>query len=565
MNKLIIIALFSFSFAFSSNAHIIVRSSKELQEVLAQDEEVGIVQLDGEWFHIDGTIVNIGGKIVPYGNRKPILVGFHQTVISKTDTRGDYWTTQIKGYGAADYFFIDEKFEAIKRARKVDGKEYMRIKASDLIRIDKSSRGVKIKVPPEYSSLLNKSEATLKNAILKVGYWFVQMNIYNLRTDSNYLYGQIDNDYNYSLLDKRPNATAVISFFNFPFKDGGIFLDEKDVLHVPTEYTTARVCCSNNILTLSGNRQLTIEGVTFVGSKRPIVIEGANKHIYNCSFRNCGSGIYCNYGVTNQESSCSVTNCVFENLYNNNVITFVGCDNVVIANNTIHNIGIVNKAGCAIQVGGDNFKVEHNTISCYSYIAIYAGISRDYAAAKMTGIINDNLIDNVENWGQADKQLTDGGGIYVIAHTDGVVVENNIVRNIGYSGCELWGIYLDDGAYNCTVRRNLVYNLWPGQYAVTARYVKECEHSCMNNLFEGNIFIGPCLIAGNRRGIGGKTVIRNNYIAGDLITQGDKYVSLGDNKFVSVSINPNGTISFDENKKVRTKGLSSRIKKLIVK
>lgn len=565
MNKLFFVALFSFSFAFSSNAQVIVRTSKELQEVLAKEEEVGIVQLDGDWFHIDGAKVNIGGKIVPYGNRKPVLVGFQQTVINKTETKGDYWTTQIKGYGAADYIFLDENFEAIERARTVDGKEYMRIKASNLIRIDKATRRVKIKVPPEYSSLLNKSEETLKNAILKVGYWFVQMNIYNLSADGSYLYGQIDNDYNYSLLDKRPNTTLVISFFNFPLKDGGIFLDEKDVLHVPVDYSTARMCCSNTILTLSSNRELTIEGVTFVGSKKPIEIEGANKHIYNCIFKNCGSGIYCNYGVTNHESGCSVIDCRFENLYNNNAITFVGCDDVVVAYNTIHNIGLVNKAGCAIQVGGNNFKIEHNTIRCFSYIAIYAGISREYAAAQMTGTINDNLIDNVENWGLADKQLTDGGGIYVIAHTDGVVVENNIVRNIGYEGCELWGIYLDDGAYNCSVSRNLVYNLWPGQYAISARYVNECERSCMNNIFEENIIIGPCLIAGNRRGFGETTIIRDNYISGDLITQGDKYVSLENNKFVSATIRLDGTIVFGEDEIVKTRGFTRRIKELIAR
>ena len=178
-------------------------------------------------------------------------------------------------------------------------------------------------------------------------------------------------------------------------------------------------------------------------------------------------------------------------------------------------------------------------------------------------MICDNVVDNVANYGNAECQLTDGGGIYVITHTDGVVIENNIVRNIGYEGCELWGIYLDDGAYNCTVRRNLVYNMWPGQYAMTARYVDECERSCMNNVVEGNIFIGPCKIAGNRKGYGSKTIIRNNYMSGELNTQGDEYVSLEGNKIVSAIVREDGRIVFGKGNRIKKRGFTRRIKKLI--
>lgn len=565
--KIIFLLTLSFHISYSVCAHTIVHTSKELQNVMAKEQEVGIVFLDGDWFQIDGAKVNMGGKIMPYGKRKPVLTGSLQTVNIRKETKvqGGYWTASIAGNGAADFFFLNETFDAIERVKMMNGKEFMYIKASDLQRMDKATRSVKIKILPKYAELLNKNESYFKNATLKVGYWFVQMNIYNLKSDDSYLYGQIDNEYNYNLLDIRPNASVLVSFFNFPFEDGGIYIDENDELHVPVKYSTARIGCSDNILTLYGERKLTIEGITFAGSMNPIEIKGANKHIYNCYFKNCGRGVYCDYGVTNKFGNCSVSHCHFENLYNNDAITFVGCDDVVISNNTIHNTGIVNKGGSVIRVGGDNFKVEHNNISCYSYIAINANISRNYAAARMAGSINNNLVDNAENWGQADKQLTDGGGIYVLTHTDGVIIENNIVRNIGYDGCELWGIYLDDGAYNCTVRRNLVYNLWPGQYAMTARYVDECERSCMNNCFENNIFIGPCKIAGNRKGFGNKTIIRNNYIGGDLNTQGDEYVYLDSNKYVSATIKNNGKIFIGRGVKIKKSGYTHNIKKLISK
>lgn len=565
MTRIFFTLILTFNISYSVWAQTIVRTSEELQEVLAQDKEIGVVLLDGDWFHIDGAKVSMGGKIKPYRNRKPVLVGFQQTVTKRKNTKvkDGYWTVQVKGYGVANYIFLNETFDAIKRSKEVDGKEFMLIKASDLQRIDKTTRSVKIKVPAGYESLLNKDAETLKNAMLKVGYWFVQMNIYNLKSDSSYLYGQIDNAYNYNLLDKRPNSTIQINFFNFPISDGGIFLDGKDVLHVPADYSTVRMCCSGNILTLNGNRSLTIEGIAFAGSAKPVVIQGSNKHMKNCLFKNCGSGVYCDYGVTNKEGKCSVINCFFENMYNNDVITLVGCDDIVVSNNKIHNTGIVNRGGSVIRVGGNNFKVEKNEIRCYSYIGINAGLTRIYSAAKVTGIIKDNLIDNIENWGKADKQLTDGGGIYVITHTDGVVVEDNIVRNIGYDGCELWGIYLDDGAYNCIVRRNLVYNMWPGQYVMTARYVDECERSNMNNVFENNIFIGPCTIAGNRKGYGKKTAIRNNYISGELKTQGEEYVSLEGNRFVMAFVRGDGKIVFGKGDRVKKSGFSKNIKKLI--
>ena len=221
------------------------------------------------------------------------------------------------------------------------------------------------------------------------------------------------------------------------------------------------------------------------------------------------------------------------------------------------------KGGSVISVGGLNFSVSSNNISDFSYNAISAGITRDYKSGTMSGIISENVVDNAANWGKAENQLTDGGGIYVLTHTDGVVIENNIVRNIGYEGCELWGIYLDDGAYNCTVRRNLVYSLWPGQYAMTSRYVDECEHSCMNNIFEGNIFIGPCKMAGNRNGFGNKTIIRNNYIAGEMNTQGDEYVSLEGNKFISATIGKDGRIVSGKGERIKKRGYTCGIKKLI--
>ena len=149
------------------------------------------------------------------------------------------------------------------------------------------------------------------------------------------------------------------------------------------------------------------------------------------------------------------------------------------------------------------------------------------------------------------------------SHLDGVVIENNIIRNLGYEGCDMWGIYLDDGAYNCTVRRNLVYNMWPGEYALTSRYVESCERSNINNFFEDNIFIGACKIAGNRKGLGRKAIIRHNYICGQLDTQGNEYVQQFGNKFVKARVKADGKIQIDRKPGVKKRNYTDDISKLI--
>ena len=85
----------------------------------------------------------------------------------------------------------------------------------------------------------------------------------------------------------------------------------------------------------------------------------------------------------------------------------------------------------------------------------------------------------------------------------------------------------------------------------------------MNNVIEENIFIGPCKIAGNRKGFGRKTIIRNNYISGKLNTQGDEYVSLEGNSFVSAKVRKDGKIYFGSRDRIKMSLFSNSIKQLI--
>ena len=558
--NLITSILFFCFYGSCAYAQTIVRTSSELEYYLKQDKEIGTILLDGDVFQLGSFEILAGGCIKPYKNRKPILLRPYQ-IIKRNNHRiiNGYWSEQVKGYGAHNYIFLDGNRNPINYSSNVDGKDCMVISAKDLICYDNVSRLFKIKIPKGYDSLKEKSFNELRNCIIDALYWYRDISLSNLHSDSNYLYGTIDSDYNYNMLKVRPSAKIMIRFRNFPFQDGGVFLDSNDILHIPEEYNEVHMCHSDVVLNLKGSRYLRIENVTIDGSYQGVRIDGTNKHIENCTIRNCGDGIA---GKSGNSGLCSVINCTFYNLIYNSAIILSG-QNVIIEGNKISNTGLLNKGGAAIAVTGKDFLIKNNKISSFTYNAIAIGGSLEYGSVNISGRIVGNIIDNRDFYGVKWSQLDDGGGIYVWAHTDGVVIEDNIVCNLGYEGCDMWGVYLDRGADNCTIRRNLVFNMWPGEYAVTARYVDENELSCMNNIFEKNIIIGPCQIAGNRKGYGNKTIIRSNYISGELDTQGDAYVSLKNNVFVLATITENGKIKFSKENRVKKRYFSRKIRKYI--
>ena len=556
----VVLTLLFFCFCdICTYSQTIIRNSQELESYLKQDKEIGTLYLDGDIFQIGSFETLAGGCIKPYRNRRPVLLRPYQTV-KRTGNKitNGYWTAKVKGYGAHAYIFLDDGRNPIKYSSHVDGKDCMYILAKDINCYDRDSLLFKIKIPEGYDSLKKKNNGQLKNCMIEASYWYRDISITYLHSDSIYLYGTIDSQYNYDLLKVRPYATIMMRFLNFPFQDGGIFLDGDDVLHIPEKYKEVHMCYSDVVLNLKGQRNFRIENVTIDGSYQGVRIDGINKHIVNCTIKNCGDGVV---GKSNR-GFCSVINCNFSNLICNSAITLSG-QNVHIEGNRITNTGIVNKGGAVIAANGKDFLIKNNNISSFTYNAIAIGGARDSGVVDVSGRIVGNIIDNSELYGVKWSQLDDGGGIYVWVHTDGVVIEDNIIRNLGYEGCDMWGIYLDDGAYNCTVRRNLVYNMWPGEYALTSRYVESCERSNINNIFEDNIFIGACKIAGNRKGLGRKAIIRHNYICGELETQGNEYIEQFGNKFVKARVKADGKIQIDRKSGVKKRNYTDDISKLI--
>ena len=55
-------------------------------------------------------------------------------------------------------------------------------------------------------------------------------------------------------------------------------------------------------------------------------------------------------------------------------------------------------------------------------------------------------------------ELADMGGIYVLGHSPGTVLEDNVIAHVQSYHLFGWGVYLDEGASGVLVRRNLVHH-----------------------------------------------------------------------------------------------------------
>ena len=312
------------------NAQHIVKTSRELGFLLSKDEDLGVVLLDGDLFHIAGIDVRAGGYIRPYPGRKPVLIGFHQKVergAHKVDADG-YWTVPIESYGYSQIVFLDEKLDPIPYSCHINGKKDFEIIEEQIKIINKEERLVSIPIPEGFEYLKNRDKTFFKNFSIKMSYWFLGMTLRQIYSDNECLFGSIDNIYNFNLLSVRPYAKVRLELFNLPKAGDGIFLDGNDVLNVPSKYNVVRVCTTPPIINLVGDRRITIEKIIFTGANNEaIAVQGSNKHFKHCVIRNCGSGIVASNG---EYSNCSVEKCLIENLFNNTAINLNNIDNAIV-------------------------------------------------------------------------------------------------------------------------------------------------------------------------------------------------------------------------------------------
>ena len=546
-----------------------VFSTEQLTSVLTEDKDKGVILLDGEIFEIEDLEVKAGGVIKPAFGRRPKIVGksFVANRNDGKDAETGYWKMKIPNFKCGDFYVFDKELNALPisgfHIMEDDGTPLI---DSTIVVVDKEQMIIKIPLPSKYGFMKNKRKEELKNCIVKFGCWFRGVDLKNVYTDSRYLYGQSSNTYEFGLIHKYNYLPVTVEVFNYPGTELSlekiVFIDGDNYLHVPKEITYARVSSADNLLRLKGNRELKIKDISFLGADRVVLMNGSsNKHFENCTFSFCGKGIECYNGENNVYCGSSVVNCAFENLYTAMAISFKGCDNVIIKNNRIDNVGIYTKGWYgAIEASGNSFLVDNNIVTDFCYCGISIGNSEHFGKEKVVGVVRNNIIDNIANYGHPETQAIDGGGIYVYANIDHLEISNNIVRNIGFDDSWLRGIFLDGGAPNCSITNNFVYNIYPGEYAVFAPHYNKGEHCTRNNTFEENIVLGKWYIGSNPNN--GNVRLKGNFTTTAPDFQQKNMVMEEYNQVIKAEVQSDGKIIIDHRTKVNKRNYGRAIRKL---
>ena len=211
-----------------------------------------------------------------------------------------------------------------------------------------------------------------------------------------------------------------------------------------------------------------------------------NFTVKNCEFRDLAS---CAVFIGTAVTDAAVDSCVFENIGAQAVFIRgenVDADspdvtkNITVNNNIISGYGRVfyNAVGILV-IHANSVNVTHNEIHDGYYTAISVGWSWGYSySVTYNNKICDNLIYNIgQGW------LSDMGGIYTLGVQTGTVLSGNVIHNVaadpdegGYGG---WGIYLDEGASEILVEKNLVFACGSDCYHL--HYGK--DNTVRNNIF----------------------------------------------------------------------------------
>ncbi len=205
----------------------------------------------------------------------------------------------------------------------------------------------------------------------------------------------------------------------------------------------------------------------------------------NCDFVNLG-----NTGVrfTGRNTDCDIAGCRFKN---------IGCNGVFISgknsSSEAEQTRRINVTDCLIESYGRNIPsgigvlltyaadcdLRHNEVHDGYYTAFSIGWVWGYAFHATDDIrVCDNLIYDIgQGW------LSDMGGIYTLGAQPHTVLSGNVIHNVaadpgegGYGG---WGIYLDEGSGNITVKNNLVYDCGSQSFH---------QHYGIDNVITNNIF-----------------------------------------------------------------------------
>jgi hypothetical protein len=151
----------------------------------------------------------------------------------------------------------------------------------------------------------------------------------------------------------------------------------------------------------------------------------------------------------------------------------------VLDNNFIHDGSHIFRGSQGVWIGrASHNRVTHNEVSDFHHLGISVGHSWGYAPTTAHhNLIAFNHVHHICN-----GYFSDGGGIYTLGISPGTVIRNNVVHDVVPTPLMPTGgtgIYHDEGSSGILVEDNVVYNVGAGAYN---------QHYGRENLARNNIF-----------------------------------------------------------------------------
>lgn len=147
-----------------------------------------------------------------------------------------------------------------------------------------------------------------------------------------------------------------------------------------------------------------------------------------------------------------------------------------VANNDIHNIGIVYPAAVGVWIGQSSGNtVAHNDI----YDTYYTGVSLGWTWGYGRSAAHDNHIEFNRIYNIGRGLLSDMGCIYSLGIQPGSVERNNVCHDVSRFAYGGWGIYTDEGSSQILIEDNVVYRTQDAGLH---------QHYGMGNVIRNNIF-----------------------------------------------------------------------------
>ena len=174
----------------------------------------------------------------------------------------------------------------------------------------------------------------------------------------------------------------------------------------------------------------------------------------------------------------------------------VGADDTLVARNHIHHLGVYYPSAAATLLSGHKLHVYRNEIHDAPYSGIIGG--------GRESLYEENLIYRVM------RELHDGAAIY--GNMDTCVIRGNVVRDVVAvgSGFGASAYYLDEGAKNCVIERNVAIGVPMPTH----------NHITRNTTVRNNVFVSDadmtvsfqrsvgCAFEGNTLVVPGKLTVR---------------------------------------------------------